>query len=121
MSSRKEEWGLLGTIAATLLAVVLMITVGGLESITNRDGGTIYNAYCVNCHGANGRGNGIAADFVGDLERMAKSDEELLLSIREGTTGKIGRMPGWENTLTEEQMIEVLKYIRRHFQLGAIE
>ncbi|HHZ96386.1 MAG TPA: cytochrome c, partial [Flavobacteriales bacterium] len=54
MSSRKEEWGLLGTIAATLLAVVLMITVGGLESITNRDGGTIYNAYCVNCHGANG-------------------------------------------------------------------
>jgi len=63
----------------------------------------------------NGKGNGFAADFVNDKERMSKSDEELLNSIRNGFTGKIGYMPGWKNRLTEEEIVGVLKYIRETF------
>jgi mono/diheme cytochrome c family protein len=46
---------------------------------------------------------------------MAKSDEELLNSIREGFQGEIGIMPRWKNRLTEEEMVAVLKYIRETF------
>jgi mono/diheme cytochrome c family protein len=46
---------------------------------------------------------------------MSKSDEELLNSIRNGFTGKIGYMPGWKNRLTEEEIVGVLKYIRETF------
>tara|TARA_B100000749_G_scaffold265681_1_gene240975 strand:+ start:1347 stop:1751 length:405 start_codon:yes stop_codon:yes gene_type:complete len=81
-----------------------------------REGVIIYHRYCAPCHGADGRGNhGFAADFVNDKKRMAKSDEELLNSIREGFQGEIGIMPPWKNRLTEEEMIVVLKYIRETF------
>ena len=83
---------------------------------TAREGVIIYHRYCVSCHGADGRGNhGFAADFVNDKKRMAKSDEELLNSIREGFQGEIGFMPGWKNRLMEEEMVGVLKYIRETF------
>jgi len=75
----------------------------------------VYNKHCAACHGLNGKGNGFAADFVNDKERMSKSDEELLNSIRNGFTGKIGYMPGWKNRLTEEEIVGVLKYIRETF------
>ena len=82
-----------------------------------RSGETIYKIYCAACHRADGTGhNGQwAADFVNDKERMAKSDEELLNSIREGLQGEIGIMPRWKNRLTEEEMVAVLKYIRETF------
>ena len=82
-----------------------------------RSGERIYNIYCSSCHRIDGTGhNGKwAADFVNDKERMAKSDEELLNSIREGFRGEIGTMPRWKNRLTEEEIVAVLKYIRETF------
>jgi len=81
-----------------------------------RSGMTVYHRYCAPCHGSNGKGNrGFAADFVNDTERMSKSDEELLNSIREGFSGKIGVMPRWKNRLSEEEMVSVLQYIRETF------
>jgi len=83
-------------------------------------GKTIYLGYCAPCHGSNGKGNrGFAADFVNDTERMSKSDEELLNSIREGFSGKIGVMPRWKNRLSEEEMVSVLQYIRETFGKSA--
>ena len=81
------------------------------------NGETIYIRYCATCHGHNGTGhNGRwAADFVNDKERMSKSDEELLNSIREGFRGNVGTMPRWKNRLSEEEMVAVLKYIRETF------
>ena len=85
-----------------------------LEPITS--GKTIYLGYCATCHGSNGKGNrGFAADFVNDTERMSKPDEELLNSIREGFTGKIGSMPRWKNRLSEKEILSVLQYIRETF------
>ena len=83
-------------------------------------GKTIYLGYCAPCHGSNGKGNrGFAADFVNDTERMSKSDEELLNSIREGFSGKIGSMPRWKNRLSEEEIVSVLQYIRETFGKAA--
>jgi len=110
-----------GVIVGTILTVVLMMGAGEGSKTASEDGRVIYRTYCAGCHGINGRGNGIAADFVGDTKRMAKSDEELLASIRDGMAGRIGIMPAWGNTLTEKQTGEVLRYIRRNFQLGIIE
>ena len=75
----------------------------------------VYNKHCAACHGLNGKGNGFAADFVNDKERMSKSDEELLNSIRNGFTGKIGYMPSWKTRLNEEEIVSVLAFIRETF------
>ena len=79
-------------------------------------GATIYKVHCKRCHGGDGRGENISANFVEDRERMAKSDKELIISIREGLVGRIGYMPAWAGILTEEQIVAVLSYIRQEFQ-----
>ncbi|MCP4804302.1 MAG: cytochrome c [Proteobacteria bacterium] len=80
-------------------------------------GKVVYDQYCVACHQADGTGmNGmLAASFVTDKDRLAKSDDELLTSIRDGMTGSIGMMPPWGTTLDQKQMEDSLAYIRATF------
>ena len=80
-------------------------------------GEAIYQATCVACHAADGRGNGgmTGADFVGDATRLAKSNDELLTSIRDGVTTGSSPMPAQGDLLSDEEMRDVLSYIRREF------
>jgi len=90
---------------------------GSATAAASIPGADTYQTYCVACHQADGRGlNGkLAADFIADPSRLAKSDEELLKSIREGITGEIGQMPPWGSVLSETQQLEVLSYVRSQF------
>jgi caa(3)-type oxidase subunit IV len=83
-------------------------------------GAKVYGTYCVGCHQADGRGNAgaLAADFVGDATRLAKTDAELLASIRDGKVGAIGAMPPWRGTLTDQQQADALAYVRATFGGG---
>lgn len=78
------------------------------------NGQKVYESYCTGCHQADGTGmNGmLAGNFVADKTRLQKSDAELLKSIAEGVTGKIGAMPPWGSTLSEQERKDVLAYIR---------
>jgi len=80
-------------------------------------GEVVYQANCVACHGANGRGNGglTGADFVGDERRLAKNNDTLLHSIREGVTTGSPAMPAHRDILTDTQMRDALSYIRATF------
>lgn len=79
-------------------------------------GEAVYTTTCVACHAANGRGNGgvTGADFVGDRRRLAKNNETLLRSIREGVPASMP-MPAHRDILTDQQMRDALSYIRSHF------
>lgn len=80
-------------------------------------GKAVYEQYCQSCHGPDGKGNGgtTGANFVDDKSRLAKSNEELLKSIREGMQGKIGMMPAQKDILSDEQIKDALSYIRKTF------
>lgn len=75
-------------------------------------GKTVYNTYCMACHQADGKGMGgaLAANFVEDKARLAKSDAELLKSIAEGIPGTT--MISWKAQLNEKQRTDALAYIR---------
>ncbi len=87
-------------------------------------GERLYNKYCFYCHGKEGRGDGAIGiglplkpvDFVGDTERMKKSDEALYQSIARGIHRTIGgeslQMPQWDLIMKEEEIRDVLAYIR---------
>jgi len=79
-------------------------------------GRVVYENYCTGCHQADGKGmNGmLGADFT-DKERMKKTNDELLESIRFGFKGDVGQMPPWEGVLSDKQMKDVLQYIRGAF------
>lgn len=79
-------------------------------------GATTYQQFCVACHAADGRGNGgvTGGDFVGDRRRLAKNNETLLRAIRDGVNNT-PPMPSWRASLNDQQMKDVLSYVRQQF------
>ena len=98
--------------------MVLVVAVVGAENqdAINR-GKAIYQSRCLECHGAEGRGDGEKAPSLsprpGSLvsaATSAKSDRELLRTIQHGKPRTA--MPAWKDILTEEEIVEVLQYLR---------
>jgi mono/diheme cytochrome c family protein len=87
------------------------------EPGSSKGGEAVYATYCKSCHQADGKAMGgmLGADFT-NPERMNKSDEEFLNSIKNGFKGKRGQMPPWGKVLSEQEMKDVLAYIRETFK-----
>lgn len=80
-------------------------------------GKAIYEQRCLECHGAQGKGDGVKAPFLsprpGNLvsaATSAKSDQDLLKIIANGRPRTA--MPAWRDVLSEEECRQVLHYIR---------
>jgi mono/diheme cytochrome c family protein len=76
--------------------------------LTARTGPEVYESFCQNCHGENGRGASRETNLYADRRRLRTADSELITSILDGK----GEMPGYSNILTYEEAQNVLNYIR---------
>jgi putative membrane protein len=78
-------------------------------------GADVYRSACISCHQADGRGaqGKLAADFVTDRTRLAKSDEALVQSILNGVPGT--SMVPFSGRLTEAQALDLVAYLRAEF------
>ena len=80
-------------------------------------GQEIYTLSCARCHGDRGDGNGPEshflvvkpANFLSEKSR-SKSDVELMTTIAHGVV--FSPMHGWRDRLSQEEMLDVLSYIR---------
>ncbi|SFD05700.1 cytochrome c oxidase cbb3-type subunit 3 [Cupriavidus sp. OV038] len=82
----------------------------------------LYNTYCVQCHGVNRDGNGVNSRDMAvkprdhtDTKAMGDTpDETLLKAIKGGglAVGKSVLMPKWEGLLTDDDMKEMVSYLR---------
>ena len=81
-------------------------------------GGLVFANYCVTCHGINADGNGRAARLYdprpANLRITDKNDAYLGLIVKLGgqATGRSPFMPPWGAALTEEQMRDIVAYVR---------
>lgn len=85
-------------------------------------GEAMYRQLCAPCHGIHGDGGeGYRGGFtphprnLADQEYMANlSDEYLFLVIKKGGAyvGKNSLMPGWEHSLTDDKIWDVVAHIR---------
>lgn len=105
--------------AWSVVAPTALAAEGELKPPSAERGARVYAANCQACHQADGSGRigtlQMAANFVEDTERMAKSDEELLQSIANGRKGTVGQMPPWGAILSEQQRVDALAYVRERF------
>jgi mono/diheme cytochrome c family protein len=122
-------------LAAALLALTGQLqaanTAAEVESLGNgpllpRDGadaavfrgGVVFANYCVTCHGINADGNGRAARLYNprpaNLRASDKNEQYMLLIIRNGgqAIARSQFMPPWGSELTDEQMRDVVSYLR---------
>jgi len=83
------------------------------------DGARLYKRYCRGCHGEDGRGG--AHTFMPHIGNLTKKDYIefipdgfLFTVIAEGgaAVGKSGYMPAWRGTLSEQDIKDVIAFIR---------
>lgn len=91
-----------------------------LKYVTNpiKRGHVVYNQYCILCHGISGNGNGRAAKLLkikpSNLRTSDKNNDYFKLIVQYGSEG-VGRstsMPGRIDELTEQEIDDVVSYIR---------
>ncbi len=81
-------------------------------------GGLVYANYCVTCHGMNADGNGRAARLYdprpANLRASDKNDAYMAMIVRVGgeKLGRSEKMPPWGDELTDEQVRDVVAFVR---------
>ena len=104
------------------LAVVLLGTALVARAGSPDEGKKLYEQYCATCHGQSGKGDGPAAAALDpkprdhtNKEYMSKlSDDDLLKVIKNGgaSIGKSPIMPPWGAALKDDQIKDVIAYVR---------
>ena len=92
------------------MKILMMVLAISQPAYADISGEALFKTYCASCHGSNGEGSAIANFKIS--ERLVKSDEELSKTIREGK----GQMPAWGFLFSEEDIKNVLQYIRETFE-----
>lgn len=111
---------------AKLLSLFLVVLWGGAftasSSLAAEKAASLYKDLCASCHGAKGKGDGPAAaaltpkpkDFT-DCKVMAKDSDEILSKIiKEGSlsVGRSPMMPAWGGALKDQQIRDLVAYVR---------
>lgn len=106
---------------------------GGHKETPNSDRGLkLFEAYCVGCHGLSGRGDGPMAapllrdfgvrpsDLTSDYIK-GRSDDEIKMAVTGGgrAVHRTAYMPAWGSTLKENQVNDLLAYVRE-IQTGGV-
>jgi len=106
-------------ILAGILGVIVFSSWAAAQSERGnpKSGQAIYEQHCLRCHGMAGDGNGPDAPFLivppanfQSARSRSKSDMELMNIIMHGVV--FSPMHGWGGRLTEQQLWDVLNYIR---------
>jgi mono/diheme cytochrome c family protein len=103
--------------------VALAIAGPGLARAQSAtEGQKVYTTYCSSCHGDKGRGDGAAgkalpvkpADHTDGKLMNSFSDEFLISIISKGgaAVGKSSFMPAWGGVLKDDQLQDLLAYLR---------
>ena len=110
-------------VSPALIIFLLFIVSAASWGTARSDGGrmrvgaVIYEEDCARCHGLNGKGNGPdgkilivpPANFQSRRSR-SKTDFELFTTIAYGVA--YSPMHGWRGRLSDEEILEVIGYIR---------
>ncbi|HVY79697.1 MAG TPA: cytochrome c [Steroidobacteraceae bacterium] len=111
-------------LTGTLLVVVAGFVAGVCSAEDAPSPATVklYDTYCVQCHGVNRDGNGLNSGDMAvkprdhtDSKAMGDTpDDQLFKAIKNGglSVNKSVLMPTWGGVLTDEQIRDLVKYLR---------
>jgi cbb3-type cytochrome c oxidase subunit III len=111
-------------VSLVLCGVLLMwgSAAWAAERGNDANGKKLYLTYCFTCHGREGKGDGYAAsvqpvkprDLTNNAVLSTRTDEQLFQAISEGSSHFRGPMvmPAWWQSLTEQQLWDLVAYVR---------
>ena len=105
-----------------LLVASLSATLTSIPAFSEEEAKAIFEKSCAICHGVKGRGDGLMSasfpvkprNFTDCDDMKGVTDDTLLNTIKKGgvAAGKSPLMPPWEGALNDQQIRELLSYIR---------
>jgi mono/diheme cytochrome c family protein len=105
------------TLAVVLISVSTSVVFAQVIRGDAKAGQAVYEQQCLRCHGAKLDGNGpdskdlvIPPANLQSQKSRSKTDWELLVAISNGVL--FSPMHGFRGKLTDQQMLDVLSYIR---------
>ena len=105
------------TLAMALISVSTSVVLAQVIRGDAKAGQAVYEQQCLRCHGAKLDGNGpdskdlvIQPANLQSQRSRSKTDWELLVAISNGVL--FSPMHGFRGKLTDQQMLDVLSYIR---------
>ena len=113
-------------IIAVLLVILCSSWVAAQGLIGNpKRGEAVYQQNCLRCHGPKLDGNGEDGQYLivppanlRSMEMRLKSDWELLIAITNGVL--FSPMHGWRDRLSDQEIMDVLAYIRTMAPAGVV-
>lgn len=96
------------------IAIIVVASMGCLQEPGQRfqQGEKLYKTYCVVCHGIKGAGVLYPKSALNNDALVTGAPNELIAVILFGRDGA-GAMPGWNMTLTDQDVAAVATYIRQ--------
>jgi cytochrome c6 len=95
-----------------LAIIAALLALGTAGALAQDDAASLYKSKCQMCHGADGKGSPAGQKLgVRDFhspEVAKESDADLIKITKEGK----GKMPKFEGKLTDDQIKDLIKYIR---------
>jgi mono/diheme cytochrome c family protein len=85
------------------------------KSALFQEGQKVFTSHCAACHRGNGEGLPDVFPALKGNPFVMGDPIPVIQTILEGRKGKIGRMPAWQNTLTDQDMAGVVTYIRQNW------
>ncbi len=105
-----------------LCAALALGSTTGVHASDAEHGETLYRAYCVQCHGLSGNGDGVNVPALSvqprnhrdTAEMSARSDEELFKAIKHGgkSINKSVLMPAWGGNLDDDEIHALVSHLR---------
>ena len=95
------------------ISAILLCTFAVACACAEQKAASVYKTNCIACHGATGEadtpaGKALNATSFSTPDSLNKSDAELVAIIKNGKD----KMPPWSEVLTDEQVKDVIAYIR---------
>jgi len=110
----------------TMVVGALFLASGMLTAVEARaaDGKQVYDFYCAQCHGLDGKGNGpnvtksmpvTPRNFTKAAEMNKLSDDDIRNVIMDGgpALSKSPVMPPWSKTLAKDEVEAMVTYLRK--------
>lgn len=112
-----------GRAVCSILIAVSLLTLAGRGDAFAASGRENFERYCVQCHGPEGRGDGVNAtedlgaapkDLTNAKELSRLTDDRIATIIAKGGARNelSPLMPPWGNTLTGEEIRDLIRVIR---------
>src|SRR5436305_2258080 len=111
--------------AETVIVFLCALGIRSQRVSAQQRGKAVYDARCIECHGASGKGDGPSSSYLTPRPRDFTSgkykirttetgsiptDDDLLQSVRQGLYGTA--MPAWNRILSDTEIRDVVDYIK---------